>query len=389
MEIGVSDGSDSDQTERLTGSVALVLPSGAACLCAPDVRGEERLPNLVTLREVADDDLPILFEHQRDPAANHMAAFTSKDPSNRDAFNAHWTRIRADHTVIMKTVLLDGRVVGVVGSYEESGRREVTFWIGRDHWGRGIVTIALSAFLQLEKARPLYARAARDNVASIRVLEKCGFTIAGQARGYANARGQETEEVILTLRAGPNEGADPVEPTRSRGSVILIRPATRDDIAALVRVSDSSIREGDDVGFGTPRSERTFADVARLAAVWQNPNLVQGEEVIVAALGERVVGYVTLEDRGEDLELINIDVDRDHQGRGIGTQLVRFVEGRARHEGKRAVTLGTSRNAAGIPWKSLGWWQALGYQVTHEEENAWTRSIGLGVREIRMRKESA
>jgi hypothetical protein len=46
----------------------------------------------IRLREVEADDLPIFFEHQRDPDANHMAAFTSKDPTNRDAFLAHWAR---------------------------------------------------------------------------------------------------------------------------------------------------------------------------------------------------------------------------------------------------------------------------------------------------------
>jgi len=173
---------------------------------------------------------------------------------------------------------------------------------------------------------------------------------------------------------------------RPRGFAIHIRPAIRDDIPALVRISDSSIREGEDIGFGAPRSEQIFADVARLAAAWQDPNLVRGEEVIVAELGERVVACLTLEDRGDALELVDIDVDHEHQGRGIGTQLVRYVEGRAQREGKRAVTLGTSRNEAGVPWKSLRWWESLGYRVTHEEENAWTRSIGPGVREIRMRK---
>jgi hypothetical protein len=67
--------------------------------------------------------------------------------------------------------------------------------------------------------------------------------------------------------------------------------------------------------------------------------------------------------------------------------LVRSVEERARAEGKEAVTAGTSRNAEGVAWKSLPWWQHLGYQVTHEEENEWTRSIGPEVREIRLRKE--
>src|SRR4029453_1988037 len=76
-----------------------------------------------------------------------------------------------------------------------------TYWIGREFWGRGIATQALAVLLSAVKTRPLYARAAKDNVASLRVLEKCGFTIAGYERGFANARGEEVEEVVLELRA--------------------------------------------------------------------------------------------------------------------------------------------------------------------------------------------
>jgi len=172
---------------------------------------------------------------------------------------------------------------------------------------------------------------------------------------------------------------------------ISIRSAKRDDIPALVECASSSSSEQEEVGFGTPFSERTFNDVGRLSAAWRDPNLVEsallgGEEVIVVETDGRVIGYVTVEDRGEDLELVNIDVRREKQGRGIGSRLVEFVEQRAVREGKRAVTLGTTRNAQGVPWKSLPWWQKLGYTVTGEEENAYTCSIGVGVREIRMRK---
>jgi N-acetylglutamate synthase-like GNAT family acetyltransferase len=146
-------------------------------------------------------------------------------------------------------------------------------------------------------------------------------------------------------------------------------------------VSDEEV-----VGFGGPISESPFGDSARLSSAWREPNHVGSEEVLVAEIDGRVVGCVAVEDRGEELELIDIDVPRDRQGRGIGTGLVRFVEERAREQGKRAVTLGTSRNSAGVPWKSFPWWQARGYRVTHEEENAYTRSVGPGVLEIRMRK---
>jgi predicted N-acetyltransferase YhbS len=174
--------------------------------------------------------------------------------------------------------------------------------------------------------------------------------------------------------------------TETEVSDVVVRPATRADIPGIVSVSNSSILPGEDMGFGGGL-DSTFSDALALAAAWQEPNVVQGEEVLVAEMDGRIVGYVTVEDRDGVLELVNIDVPLQLQGRGIGTILVRSVEARARAEGKQAVTAGTSRNAAGVPWKSLPWWEHLGYRVTHEEENAWTRSIGPGVREIRFRRD--
>jgi ribosomal-protein-alanine N-acetyltransferase len=40
----------------------------------------------------------------------------------------------------------------------------------------------------------------KDNVGSIRVLEKCGFVKVGEERGFANARGMEVEEVVMELQ---------------------------------------------------------------------------------------------------------------------------------------------------------------------------------------------
>jgi predicted N-acetyltransferase YhbS len=168
---------------------------------------------------------------------------------------------------------------------------------------------------------------------------------------------------------------------------IRIRPANRNDIPGIVRVSNSSILPGEDLGFGGGLAS-PFQDPSKLSSAWQEPNIVLGHEVLVAEVdGHGVVGYATIEERGSELELVDIDVPLELQGQGIGMGIVRAVEERAKRSGKRAVTLGTSRNAQGVPWKSLSWWQHLGYQVTGEEENDWTRSIGPRVREIRMRKD--
>ncbi|RYZ16562.1 MAG: N-acetyltransferase [Myxococcaceae bacterium] len=124
------------------------------------------------LRNVSDEDLPIFFEHQRDPEALRMAAFPSRE---RDAFMAHWRTNVLRPENVTRAIVMDGVVVGNIGSWEQEAKRLVGYWIGREHWGKGIATRALSGFLLVEPARPLHAWVALHNLASIRVLEKCGF----------------------------------------------------------------------------------------------------------------------------------------------------------------------------------------------------------------------
>jgi RimJ/RimL family protein N-acetyltransferase len=158
------------------------------------------MPNELLLRNVVNDDLPIFFERQLDQEANYMAAFTAKDPTNQEAFMAHWHRILTDKTVAIQTIIFNGQVAGSVSSYEEEGKPEVTYWLGKEYWGKGIATWALKEFLaQKNQFRPIYARVAKDNLGSRRVLEKCGFKIIGESKGFANARGQEIEELFLEL----------------------------------------------------------------------------------------------------------------------------------------------------------------------------------------------
>lgn len=159
-----------------------------------------------TLRDVEEADLAIFFEQQLDPEANRMAAFSAKDPSDRAAFEAKWARILANECGRVQTIVVDGHVVGSVSYWtdEELGKPEVTYWLGREFWGRGIATRALARFLELVPLRPIYGRAAKDNIASLRVLEKCGFRVVGAGKGFANARGEEVDELILELRARDN-----------------------------------------------------------------------------------------------------------------------------------------------------------------------------------------
>jgi len=162
----------------------------------------------VGLRDVDHNDLPMFFTFQQDPSANFMAAFTAKDPADRQAFDSHWERILSDPTVLMKTIVLEGRVVGSVGKFDMLDKPQVTYWVDREFWGRGIATVALAQFLAVYRARPVYASAAADNSGSIRVLEKSGFVRQGMEKSFANARGQEIDEVFFVLERA-QAGEDP------------------------------------------------------------------------------------------------------------------------------------------------------------------------------------
>jgi RimJ/RimL family protein N-acetyltransferase len=157
----------------------------------------------VHLRDVEASDLALFFEHQRDPVAVAMVGFQSRD---KTAFAQHWAKLLADDTLLKKTIVVasalsadspaQNQVAGHIGSWTADGKREVGYWIDRAFWGRGIATAALTAFLRLEPIRPLHAGVAKHNAASLRVLQKCGFTISGADEPANDA---DASHVLLTL----------------------------------------------------------------------------------------------------------------------------------------------------------------------------------------------
>jgi RimJ/RimL family protein N-acetyltransferase len=152
---------------------------------------------VIALRPVADPDLGLLFDQMRDPEAVWMAAFTPDDPDDRSAFEAHMASVRSSPSVTMRAVTCDNHLVGSIAAFVLDGRTEVTYWIDRAVWGRGIASRALELLLDLVPVRPLYARAASDNAGSLRVLQKSGFKVIGTENSFAPGRNSTIEETIL------------------------------------------------------------------------------------------------------------------------------------------------------------------------------------------------
>ncbi len=75
-------------------------------------------------------------------------------------------------------------VIGTVGLHPEDDGAEIGYWIGRPHWGQGLMTEAVSAFLSWlfgkTDIRHVISAYFSDNPASWRVQEKLGFTRSGR-----------------------------------------------------------------------------------------------------------------------------------------------------------------------------------------------------------------
>lgn len=163
--------------------------------------GHDRNPVVtpaVHLRSVEDRDLDVFFDHQADPQAVEMAAFPSRD---KVQFAEHWAKIRADETLVTRTIVADGMVAGNIGSWQENGQQLLGYWVGRECWGRGVATQALTLFVDVVSIRPLYAHVAVHNVGSIRVLDKGGFRRDLVQEAKAPAPDDGIEEFIFVLNA--------------------------------------------------------------------------------------------------------------------------------------------------------------------------------------------
>lgn len=153
----------------------------------------------IQLTATTANDLETLFEFQRDPEGVFMAAFTPKEPGDKDNYINMYSGFITDPSIIMMTIWLNDRIVGSISRYVMEGDHEITYWIDRKCWGRGIATIALKIFLEIDQIRPLFGRTAIDNIGSQRVLENNGFLKIGEDSDFANGRQMDLKEYIFKL----------------------------------------------------------------------------------------------------------------------------------------------------------------------------------------------
>ena len=151
------------------------------------------------LRRTEIADLDTLFEFQLDKKGGYLAAFMPEDPTDKTAYIDKYHKLLNDPAVNNQTIMLNDKIVGSIAKFVMFGDNELTYWIDKQFWGKGIATSALKKFMTIEHSRPIFGRVAFDNFGSQKVLEKCGFVKVGTNKGFANARQTEIEEFIYKL----------------------------------------------------------------------------------------------------------------------------------------------------------------------------------------------
>ncbi len=273
----------------------------------------------VLLRDVRENDLPTLFEHQRDPEAVRMAAFPARE---RSTFLGHWAGVLADTSATALAIEADGVLAGNILSWTQDGDRLVGYWIGREFWGRGIASAALQQLLAAERTRPLHAHVAAHNAASLRVLEKAGFHIVAEVPVH----GEPRPELLLRLDAPA-----PATGTWIAGERVVLRPLLTGDRDRLREMLARP--EVADRWLGSRTLERLLDELFEAEDTTPFTILLEGA----------VVGYIQYgEESDPDYRHASIDifVDPDWHGRGLGSDAVgTLVRHLVRDRGHHRITI--------------------------------------------------
>lgn len=149
-------------------------------------------------------------------------------------------------------------------------------------------------------------------------------------------------------------------------SSLVIRPALINDIASIVEVRLSAFTEEEVSGFITS-AESLYTSIERLRKIWEKENLLKdGFEVFVAECEGKIVGFIVYNMKSSDDNIDNVVVTKKEQRKGVGRALVEYVEALAKSRGINVMRTDTTENAAGVPWKSYGFWRKMGYEDTGE-----------------------
>lgn len=160
-----------------------------------------------TVRSWWPEDAPSIAEHanSRDVWLNVRDRFPH--PYTLADAEAFLEKALQEEPEIQLAIDVDGLAVGGIGFMPQEDieriSAEIGYWLGESYWNRGILSEVLPAVTRFGFARlglhRIFALPMADNGASVRVLEKAGYTLEGRLRECAVKDGRIVSMLLYSI----------------------------------------------------------------------------------------------------------------------------------------------------------------------------------------------
>lgn len=161
----------------------------------------------VQLREFELGDIDSLLMNANNPNVAQYLRDVFPSPYTRQ--DAEWWLGEGCHLpgTLVKALDLNGECIGSVGITYQQGEHshavELGYWLGENYWGLGIASFAVAKMTDIALAENdicrVFAHSAGPNIASMRVLEKCGYKCEGVLKKAVRLRGQFYDEHVYAI----------------------------------------------------------------------------------------------------------------------------------------------------------------------------------------------
>lgn len=103
---------------------------------------------------------------------------------------------------------MNGKPIGSIGLHLQTDilrkNAEIGYWLGEAYWGKGIIAKAIPQIIDygyknMDIVR-IFARIFGTNIASQKVVEKCGFILEGKYEKTIFKNGEYLDELIYAIR---------------------------------------------------------------------------------------------------------------------------------------------------------------------------------------------
>ncbi|MCZ8285798.1 MAG: GNAT family protein [Bacteroidia bacterium] len=162
----------------------------------------------ISLRPWSKEDLPELVRQANNANIARYMSDVFPHPYTLENGKAFMEFANSKHPASVFAIVVNDQPVGSIGLHMQADilrkNYEIGYWLGEEHWGKGIAAEATRqiceyGFANLDCVR-IFARIFGNNAASQKVVQKAGFVLEATFEKTIFKNGEFLDELIYALR---------------------------------------------------------------------------------------------------------------------------------------------------------------------------------------------